>query len=280
MSSLLFLGTASGAGKTTFCAAFCRYLSKKGLNVAPFKASNLSLNSYVTLEGEEIGMGQAFQSWACGIEPKGDMNPVLLKPSGKGRIQVVLQGRPFMEQSPEKKIEREVLVEKVAESFDNLSKSFEYVVCEGSGSPAELNLQDTDLANVGMMRLRNIPAIIIGDIERGGVFAAIYGTWLLLPDDVRHLVKGFVINRFRGDASILEPGLTKIEELTGMKCYGVIPYESLRFPEEDSMSQSGGEIGKGDIHEEFVNNLDRLIDSSLKSGVDFEGLEHLLNSSA
>lgn len=279
MSSLLFLGTASGAGKTTFCAAFCRYLSKKELKVAPFKASNLSLNSYVTLGGEEIGMGQAFQSWACGIEPSGDMNPVLLKPSGKGRIQVVLQGKPYAEESPDKKIDRSILVEKVAESFDNLSRTCEYVICEGSGSPAELNLQDTDLANIGMMRLRNIPAVIIGDIERGGVFAAIYGTWLLLPEDVRHLARGFVINRFRGDASILGPGIARIEELTGMKCYGVVPYETLRFPEEDSMSQSDGDIGKGDIHKEFVNNLDILIGSSSESGVDFEGLEQLLDSS-
>lgn len=277
MRSILFLGTASGAGKTTFCAAFCRYLTKKGVKVAPFKASNLSLNSYVTLDGEEIGMGQAFQSWACGIEPKGDMNPVLLKPSGNGRIQVVLQGRPHAEASAG--MDRNFIREKVCESFDRLSGSYDSVICEGSGSPAELNLQETDLANVGMMRARGIPSVIIGDIERGGVFAAIYGTWLLLPDDVRHLSKGFVINRFRGDASILGPGIVRIEELTGMKCYGVIPYETLRFPEEDSMSQSGGEIGVGDIHEEFMNNLDRLIDAAIDSGVDFEGLAHLMDSS-
>ncbi len=280
MRSLLFLGTASGAGKTTFCAAFCRYLVRKGKKVAPFKASNLSLNSYVTLEGEEIGMGQAFQSWACDLEPKGDMNPVLLKPSGNRRMQLVLQGKPYTEQTADKKADRNLMNEKVCESFDRLSGSFDYVICEGSGSPAELNLQDTDLANVGMMRARNVPSIIVGDIERGGVFAALYGTWLLLPDDVRRLAKGFVINRFRGDASILGPGIAKVEELTGMKCYGVIPYETLRFPEEDSMSQSGGNIGSGDIHEEFVNNLDRLIDSSIEAGVDFEGLAHLLDSSA
>lgn len=280
MRSILFLGTASGAGKTTMCAAFCRYLSRKGEKTVPFKASNLSLNSYVTLNGEEIGMGQAFQSWACGLEPTGDMNPVLLKPSGNGRMQVILCGKPLMECIAGKGMDRDMVMGKVCESFDKLSDSYDSVVCEGSGSPAELNLQDTDIANIGMMRAKRIPSIIVGDIERGGVFAAIYGTWLLLPDDVRPLAKGFLINRFRGDASILGPGIEKIEELTGMKCYGVIPYETVRFPEEDSMSQSEGSIGNGDIHKEFVNNLDRLIDSSVESGVDFEGMIDLMDSSA
>ena len=276
MKSLLFLGTSSGAGKTTLDAAFCRYLVRKGMKVAPFKASNLSLNSYVTLGGEEIGMGQAFQAWACGIEPTGDMNPVLLEPAGLGRMQIILRGKPYQDIVRDQPWDRDKVMEKACESYDRLIEQYDAVICEGSGSPAELNLMSTDMANVGLMKARGVNAILVGDIERGGVFAAIYGTWLLMPDELKPLMKGFVINRFRGDASILGPGIQKVEELTGMKCFGIVPYESLKFPEEDSLSQTGGNIGSGDLHEEFIRNLDRLIDNAVGSGVDLEGIVKLL----
>jgi len=276
MKSLLFLGTSSGAGKTTLDAAFCRYLVRKGMKVAPYKASNLSLNSYVTLGGEEIGMGQAFQAWACGIEPTGDMNPVLLKPAGSGRMQIILRGKPYRDIVRDQPWDRDEVMEKACESYDRLIEQYDAVICEGSGSPAELNLMSTDMANVGLMKARGVKAILVGDIERGGVFAAIYGTWLLIPDELKPLMKGFVINRFRGDASILGPGIQKVEELTGMKCFGIVPYESLKFPEEDSLSQTGGNIGSGDLHVEFIRNLDRLIDNAVESGVDFEGIAKLL----
>ena len=276
MKSLLFLGTSSGAGKTTLDAAFCRYLVRKGMKVAPYKASNLSLNSYVTLGGEEIGMGQAFQAWACGIEPTGDMNPVLLKPAGSGRMQIILRGKPYQDIVRDQPWDRDEVMEKAGESYDRLIEQYDAVICEGSGSPAELNLMSTDMANVGLMKARGVKAILVGDIERGGVFAAIYGTWLLIPDELKPLMKGFVINRFRGDASILGPGIQKVEELTGMKCFGIVPYESLKFPEEDSLSQTGGNIGSGDLHEEFIRNLDRLIDNAVESGVDLEGIVKLL----
>jgi len=276
MKSLLFLGTSSGAGKTTLDAAFCRYLVRKGMKVAPYKASNLSLNSYVTLGGEEIGMGQAFQAWACGIEPTGDMNPVLLKPAGSGRMQIILRGKPYQDIVRDQPWNRDEVMEKACESYDRLIDQYDAVICEGSGSPAELNLMSTDMANVGLMKARGVKAILVGDIERGGVFAAIYGTWLLIPDELKPLMKGFVINRFRGDASILGPGIQKVEELTGMKCFGIVPYEPLKFPEEDSLSQTGGNIGFGDLHEEFIRNLDRLIDNAVESGVDLEGIVKLL----
>lgn len=276
MKSLLFLGTSSGAGKTTLDAAFCRYLVRKGMKVAPYKASNLSLNSYVTLGGEEIGMGQAFQAWACGIEPTGDMNPVLLKPAGSGRMQIILRGKPYQDIVRDQPWDRDEVMEKACESYDRLIEQYDAVICEGSGSPAELNLMSTDMANVGLMKARGVKTILVGDIERGGVFAAIYGTWLLMPDELKPLMKGFVINRFRGDASILGPGIQKVEELTGMKCFGIVPYESLKFPEEDSLSQTGGNIGSGDLHEEFIRNLDRLIDNAVESGVDLEGIVKLL----
>ena len=145
-------------------------------------------------------------------------------------------------------------------------------MCEGSGSPVELNIMDGDVANVGLMRRLGMPAILVGDIERGGVFAAIYGTWRLIPDDVRPLLKGFIINRFRGDASILSDGIERIEELTGMKCLGVLPYMDLRFPEEDSLSDSSGRLEGGDVRSAFMANVDELTDTAERCGLDFESI--------
>lgn len=267
---IIFIGTSSGAGKTTISALYCRYLYRKGIKVTPFKASNLSLNSYVTKNGKEIGMGQAFQAWASNIEPTEDMNPVLLKPSGNNTIQLILRGEPFMDISEQNPIDTKMVMEKVCESFDRLSKEYDAVVCEGSGSPVELNLMDRDLANLGMLKERSIPAILIGDIERGGVFAAIYGTWRLIPDKQKHLLKGFIINRFRGDSSILKSGIEKIEKLTGMKCLGVMPYLNLKFPEEDSMSDIGGELKGSDVRSAFMNNLDCLLEAATKNGLDLD----------
>ncbi len=267
---IIFIGTSSGAGKTTIAALYCRYLYKKGIKVAPFKASNLSLNSYVTKNGKEIGMGQAFQAWASDIEPTEDMNPVLLKPSGNNTIQLILKGEPFMDISEQNPMDIEMVMEKVCESFDRLSKEYDAVVCEGSGSPVELNLMNRDLANLGMLRERSISAVLIGDIERGGVFAAIYGTWRLMPDEQKHLLKGFIINRFRGDGSILKSGIEKIEKLTGMKCLGIMPYLNLKFPEEDSMSDMGGELKGSDIRSAFMNNLDCLLNVATENGLDLD----------
>ena len=275
MNSILFLGTSSGAGKTTLDAVCCRYLVREGKKVAPFKASNLSLNSFVTENGKEIGMGQALQAWACGIEPTEHMNPVLLKPADGHRLQVILRGEPLLDVGPDRQFDRKMVMDRACESFDSLSGSYDFVVCEGSGSPAELNLLDTDMANVGLMRARRIPAILVADIERGGVFAALYGTWKLVPEDVRPLLKGFIINRFRGDASLLDSGIERIRELTGMRCVGVVPYQYLRLPEEDSMSSSGGAIDPGDIRAGFVKNLDTILDEAEKAGVDFSLIEEL-----
>ena len=159
-------------------------------------------------------MGQAFQAWACGIEPETDMNPVLMKPCGNGVIQLIVNGQPFMDVTREKPMDKPVVMEQVHAAFDRLSEDHDFIVCEGSGSPVELNLMERDLANTGLMRELQVPTILVGDIERGGVFAAIYGTWRLIPDDLKHLMKGFVINRFRGDGSILRSGIERIEELT------------------------------------------------------------------
>ena len=219
---VLFLGTASGAGKTTVTAMYCRYLARRGVRVAPFKASNLSLNSYATSEGGEIGIGQAFQALAAGIVPVTDMNPILLKPGGGGRMQVVLNGKPCSDVTEGRPMDIAKATSEACKAYDRLRERFDAVVCEGSGSPAEINLRDRDIANIGMMRERNIPAVLVGDIERGGVFAALYGTWKLVPEEQRGLLKGFMINRFRGDPTILGSGIARIEEITGMKCLGVL----------------------------------------------------------
>ena len=263
---LMFLGTSSNAGKTLMSALFCRHLSKKGIDTVPFKGSNLSLNSVATRGGEEIGMGQAFQAMACSKEPTGDMNPILLKPSGKGMIQVVANGRPYADISPGCSPDTDTLVGIACAAFDRLHDGHEAIICEGSGSPAEINLRNRDIANLRMVRERKIPAIIVGDIERGGVFAALYGTWLLTPDEDKKYLKGFIINRFRGEPSILKSGIERIEKLTGMRCLGIVPYADFRFPEEDSLSSSKGRMEGDGAEEAFLRNLDdmlEMIDDSL-----------------
>lgn len=274
---VLVLGTSSGAGKTTVCAMICRHLMREGLDPVPFKALNLSLNSYATRDGGEIGIGQAFQAWSCGLEPETDMNPVLLKPSGGGVIQMVLRGKPHQNVTKDCPMDRAAAMDAAAEAYARLSSEHGFVICEGSGSPAELNLMERDIANVGLMRKLGIPAILVGDIERGGVFAAIYGTWLLIPEDVRPLVKGFVINRFRGEPSILRSGIEEVERLTGMRCLGVLPYMHLRFPDEDSLSSSEGKLEGSDARSAFMDNMDELTDACERE-LDFEALEEIARS--
>ena len=272
---VLFLGTSSGAGKTTVCAMVCRYLSRIGKDPVPFKGSNLSLNSFATADGGEIGIGQAFQSWAAGVEAHSDMNPVLLKPAGNGVIQLMLDGRPCRDVTKDDPMTREEVMDHVTAALGRLESSHGIVICEGSGSPAELNLLDRDVANTGLMRAANVPAVLVADIDRGGVFAAIYGTWRLVPDDVRPLLKGFVINRFRGEPSILKSGIDKMEELTGMRCLGILPYEFLRFPEEDSLSYSEGKMEGEDPRSAFLANLDEMVDHAIENGFDFDLLQEI-----
>jgi adenosylcobyric acid synthase len=205
--------------------------------VAPFKSQNMSLNSYVTPDGGEIGMAQAMQAIAAKVTPHTDMNPILLKPKGDCISQVVLHGRPYKDihitdyykETPE-------LLKKALESFQRLKSMYGQVVVEGAGGAAELNLYDRDIANTQLARTLQIPIILVADIERGGVFAQIYGSIELLPNDIRSLVKGIIINKFRGDPSIFAPGVKKIEELTGVPVLGVVPYFTIPLPSEDSLS--------------------------------------------
>ncbi len=272
MGGILFLGTSSDAGKTTVSAAVCGMLAERGLDPVPFKGLNLSLNSYATKDGGEIGIGQAFQAWSCGLEPETAMNPVLLKPSGGGPIQLILDGKPRQDITRGNPMDREEALETAVKAYRKLASEHGIVVCEGSGSPAELNLMDRDVANIGMMRALKLPSILVADIERGGVFAAIYGTWLLMPEDVRPLLKGFVINRFRGDGSILADGVRKMEELTGMKCLGVLPYAFLKFPEEDSLSRSEGKMDGSDARSAYLDNIRELGRMFLDAGLDLDAI--------
>lgn len=235
--SLFVMGSASHVGKSVTVAAICRCLVRRGLTVAPFKSQNMSLNSYVTPDGGEIGMAQAMQAIAARQLPQTDMNPILLKPKGDCVSQVVLNGRPYKDVAiTEYYKETPRLLKKALESYGRLKSAFGEVVIEGAGGAAELNLYDRDIANTLLAKKLKIPIILVADIERGGVFAQIYGTLQLLPEELRPLVKGIIINKFRGDPTIFEPGIQKIEELTGVPVLGIVPYFNLPLPSEDSLS--------------------------------------------
>ncbi|MDD1695596.1 MAG: cobyric acid synthase [Methanoregula sp.] len=235
--SLFIVGSASHVGKSVTVAAICRCLVRRGVRIAPFKSQNMSLNSYVTADGGEIGIAQAMQAIAAKAIPETDMNPILLKPKGDCISQVILHGRPYRDiliteyykETPE-------LLKKALESYKRLESEYGQVVVEGAGGAAELNLYDRDIANTQLAKILRIPMILVADIERGGVFAQIYGTYKLLPDDIRPLLKGIIINKFRGDPTIFAPGVHQIEELTGIPVLGVVPYFSLPLPSEDSLS--------------------------------------------
>ncbi len=231
-------GTSSDAGKSVLVAGLCRWLARQGVKVAPFKAQNMSLNSFVTLDGAEIGRAQAMQAAAAGIEPAADMNPVLLKPGSDRRSQVVVLGHPEAEADAVGYRAHAPRLKQVAlDSLARLRDAYDVVICEGAGSPAEINLRDTDVANMGLARAAGLPVIVVGDIDRGGVFAAMYGTLALLSPADQALISGFVINKFRGAPELLDSGLTMLRQLTGRPVYGVLPWqEGLWLDAEDSLS--------------------------------------------
>jgi len=238
--TLLVAGTGSDAGKSVLVAGLCRWLARQGVKVAPFKAQNMSLNSFVTLDGAEIGRAQAMQAAAAGIEPAADMNPVLLKPGSDRRSQVVVLGHPEAEADAVGYRAHAPRLRQVAlDSLARLRDAYDVVICEGAGSPAEINLRETDVANMGLARAAGLPVIVTGDIDRGGVFAAMYGTLALLSPADQALICGFVINKFRGAPELLDSGLTMLRQLTGRPVYGVLPWQDgLGGDAEDSLSLS------------------------------------------
>jgi adenosylcobyric acid synthase len=236
--ALLVAGTGSDAGKSVLVAGLCRWLARQGVTVAPFKAQNMSLNSFVTADGAEIGRAQAMQAAAAGIEPTADMNPVLLKPGSDRRSQVVVLGHPEAEADAVGYRAHAPRLRQVAlESLARLRARYDAVICEGAGSPAEINLRESDVANMSLARAAGLPVIVVGDIDRGGVFAGLYGTLALLSPDDQALISGFVINKFRGAAELLDSGLSMLQRLTGRPVYGVLPWrEGLWLDAEDSLS--------------------------------------------
>ena len=238
--ALLVAGTTSDAGKSVLTAGLCRWLARQGVKVAPFKAQNMSLNSHVTLDGAEIGRAQAMQAAAAGIEPEAAMNPVLLKPGSDRTSQVVLLGKPYADVSAlTYRDHKAALLEVALDCLADLRARFDVVVCEGAGSPAEINLRATDIANMGLARAADLPVLVVGDINPGGVFAGLFGTVALLSPEDQALVAGFVVNKFRGDVELLRPGLAMLERLTGRPTLGVLPWtEGLELDVEDSLGLS------------------------------------------
>ncbi|GGV43396.1 cobyric acid synthase [Actinomadura cremea] len=238
VSGLLVAGTTSDAGKSVVTAGLCRWLRRKGVSVAPFKAQNMSLNSMVTGDGAEIGRAQYMQAQAAGVTPRALMNPVLLKPGSDRRSQVVVLGRPVAEvDAMEYGSHKERLREVVQESLRQLRDEYDVVVCEGAGSPAEINLRAGDIVNMGLARAANLPVVVVGDIDRGGVFASLFGTVALLEPADQALIAGFVINKFRGAVELLEPGLEQLHGLTGRPTLGVLPWKlGLYLDSEDTLA--------------------------------------------
>ncbi len=235
--ALLVAGTTSDAGKSVVTAGLCRWLARQGVRVAPFKAQNMALNSAVTIDGAEIGRAQAMQAAAAGIEPEALMNPVLLKPGSDTHSQVVLLGQPIAEVGALDYRELKPRLESVVQdSLAQLRSRFDVVICEGAGSPAEINLRDRDITNMGLARAAGLPVILVGDIDRGGLFAALYGTLAVLEPDDQRLLAGYVINKFRGDQRLLDPGIDMLTRLTGRPTYGVLPWQrDLWLDAEDSL---------------------------------------------
>lgn len=237
MKTLMIQGTTSDAGKSTLVAGLCRVLYRKGVKVAPFKPQNMALNSAVTVDGGEIGRAQAVQAQACGLAPHTDMNPVLLKPNSDTGCQVIIQGKVVCNlEATGYHAYKPTAMRAVLDSYTRLKNQYEVIVVEGAGSPAEINLRQNDIANMGFAEAVDCPVILIADIDRGGVFAHIVGTLALLSDSERARVVGFVINRFRGDIALLQPGLDWLEAETGKPVLGVIPYlHDLHIEAEDAV---------------------------------------------
>ena len=240
LRSIMFVGTCSDAGKSIINTAFCRIFKQDGYHPAPFKAQNMSLNSYSTPDGLEIGRAQAVQAEACGITPESDMNPVLLKPTNEQCSQVVLNGKPVGNMSAREYFmsnNKAELFNQAYAAYERLQARYSPIVLEGAGSISEINLRERDITNMRMALRTNAATYLVADIDRGGVFASVYGSITLLSEEERKLIKGIIINKFRGDISLFDEGRKIIHDLTGIPVVGVIPYfKDIYIEEEDSVS--------------------------------------------
>lgn len=236
--AIMVQGTMSNAGKSLVTAGLCRVFNQDGKKVAPFKSQNMALNSFITREGAEMGRAQVVQAEAANIEPSVLMNPILLKPTSDSGSQVIVNGEAIGTMNAvEYYAMKHTLRPAIMEAYNKLDESFDVIVIEGAGSPAEINIKKDDFVNMGMAKMAKAPVLLVADIDRGGVFASIYGTLMLLEEDERALVKGVIINKFRGDVEILKPGLRMIEEKTGVPIVGVMPMLHVDIEDEDSLSE-------------------------------------------
>lgn len=236
--TIMIQGTASNAGKSLIVAGLCRIFKQDGYKVAPFKSQNMALNSFITKDGFEMGRAQVMQAEAAGIEPDVRMNPILLKPTSDTGSQVIVNGEVVGDMSAKDYFaQKKKLIPDIMKAFNELAEENDIIVIEGAGSPAEINLNDDDIVNMGMAKLAQAPVFIVGDIDRGGVFASLAGTMLFLKEDEKNMVKGTIINKFRGDKSILEPGLKMLEDAINVPVTGVVPYLNIDVDDEDSLTE-------------------------------------------
>ncbi|MEG0856326.1 MAG: cobyric acid synthase [Terrisporobacter sp.] len=251
---IMLQGTASNVGKSIITTGLCRIFKQDGHKVAPFKSQNMALNSFITKEGLEMGRAQVSQAEACGIDPIADMNPILLKPSGNNKSQIIVRGKVVGDMASidyhEYKLE---LVNVLDDIFKEFEEKYDVIVMEGAGSAAEINLMERDISNMGMAKIADAPVILIGDIDRGGVFASLAGTMLLLNEEDKKRVKGVIINKFRGKKELLDSGVKMLEDIIKVPVLGVIPYTDIKIEDEDSVTtRFKKQVDKGDIHIEVV----------------------------
>lgn len=257
MAKIMVQGATSSAGKSLLCTGLCRYFYKKGLKVFPFKSQNMSRNAFVDEDGHKIATAQVQQAFACNRKPDVKMNPVLLIPKTDVGSTVVLFGEEFKDMKAREYFEyKKELLPIIEKTFSEIESENDIVVVEGAGSPAEINLRENDIVNMGLAELVDLPVILVADIDRGGVFASLYGTVMLLSENERKRIKGLVINKFRGDKTLLDSGIEQIEKLTGIPVIGTIPYVKLNIPDEDSLVDydkpaNHGEVSKEELEIEF-----------------------------
>ena len=236
--AIMVQGTMSNAGKSLLTAGLCRIFKQDGYKVAPFKSQNMALNSFITEEGLEMGRAQVMQAEAAGIAPSVYMNPILLKPTNETGSQVIVNGEVLGTMSAREYFAyKKNLIPEVKKAYDKLASEYDIVVIEGAGSPAEINLKQEDIVNMGMAKIAGAPVLLVGDIDRGGVFAQLIGTVMLLEEDEKEIVKGMIINKFRGDKTILDPGIAMLEEKSGIPVVGVAPYLNIEVEDEDSLTE-------------------------------------------
>ena len=256
---IMVQGTMSGVGKSLLVAGLCRVFAQDGLRAAPFKSQNMALNSCITATGDEMGRAQVVQAEAAGIPPEVAMNPILLKPTSDTGSQVIVNGRPIATMGARDYYAfKHTLVPDIMRAYDDLASRFDVIVIEGAGSPAEVNLKADDIVNMGMAKMASSPVLLVGDIDRGGVFAQLLGTLMLLDDDERAFVKGLVVNKFRGDKTILDPGLDILRERSGLPIAGVVPYTLLDIDDEDSLSDRLDVRGKDALVDIAVVRLPKI----------------------